>query len=313
MAKRCILIVLFCYIYHLSVFAIPGFPPPHIIDTDTLDYVEITDSACQVLEDAEGGWTIDQVTQPPLSDKFHPGSAYLNGIGFSIHTYWMRCRLKNVMNRRADIFFYPPYADRVDYYFSGTDGNWDHESTGHLYASDNKNIFHQNYYVPLSIDPGQEITLYVRLYVNYYYYTNSFRPKNLSLAYGSKEKFIDSYGVQNLTRAVQGALLFGILMIAVIYNLFFFWTVKERIYLYFLLFLLCFAISHCYDFLFSTNFYHKHPRLFNYTINIWGPLSLFFQANFVRHFFKTWRYTPRWDNYFIGIAIFQMGRSDMED
>ena len=66
------------------MFAIPGWPPAHIIDTDTLDYVTIRDSACQMLEDAQGAWTIDQVTQPPLSDKFHPDSTFVNGVGFSI-------------------------------------------------------------------------------------------------------------------------------------------------------------------------------------------------------------------------------------
>src|ERR1051326_4335500 len=306
MAKRCILIVLFCFLYNMSVFAIPGWPAAQIIDTDTLDYVTISDSTCQTLEDAGGTWTIDQVTQPPLSDKFHSNSTYNNGVGYSIHTYWMRCRLKNIMNKRADIFFYTPYADRIDYYFSRSDGRWDQESSGYLYAADNKTIFQANYYVPLSIDAGQEITIYVRFYIIYFYYANYSRPKNLELSYGSKEKFVNEYHKEYLLPAIKEAFLCGILIIALIYNLFFFWTVKERLYLYFSLFLLCFIISYCYAFLILTNFFHEYPRLFNYTSNIWAPLYLFFEVIFIRHFFKTWRHSPRWNNYLIGIAIFQL-------
>jgi two-component system NtrC family sensor kinase len=306
MAKRCILIVLFCFLCNMSVFAIPGWPAAQIIDTDTLDYVTISDSTCQTLEDAGGTWTIDQVTQPPLSDKFHSNSTYNNGAGYSIHTYWMRCRLKNIMNKRADIFFYTPYADRIDYYFSRNDGRWDQESSGYLYAADNKTIFQANYYVPLSIDAGREITIYVRFYINYFYYANYSRPKNLELSYGSKEKFVNEYHKEYLLPAIKEAFLCGILIIALIYNLFFFWTVKERLYLYFSLFLLCFIISYCYAFLILTNFFHEYPRLFNYTSNIWAPLYLFFEVFFIRHFFKTWRHSPRWNNYLIGIAIFQL-------
>jgi two-component system, NtrC family, sensor kinase len=306
MATRRILIALFSSLCNLCVFAMPGLPPAHIIDTDTLDYVMITDSSCQVLEDAKGAWTIDQVSQPPVSYHFHPNLEFINGLGFSVHTYWMRCRLKNNMTRRAEIFFYLMYADKVDYYFSGANGGWDQQSTGSLYPSGNNNIFQSIHYVPLSINPGQEITMYVRFYINYCYYTNHFRPKKLGLFYGSKEKFVNDYHKSYLLPAIKEAFLCGILIIALIYNLFFFWTVKERLYLYFSLFLLCFTVSYCYMFFYLTSFYNEHPYLFNYTSNIWGPLYLFFEVFFIRHFFKTRQSTPRWDNYLIGVAIFQL-------
>ena len=307
MPKRCVLIILFAFFYEVSLFADPGFPPAHIIDTDTLDYVEISRGSWQVLEDAEGNRTIDQVTNSPVSEKFHSPPTYANGMGYSIHTYWMRFRLKNIMNRRAEIFFYPTYADRIEYYFQRNDGGWDRQYTGYLYPSGINSTFQANYCVPLSIDAGQEITVYVRFYINYYYYTSYSRPKNLVLFYGSKEKFIKDYNKDYLLPAIKQAFLCGILIIALIYNLFFFWTVRERLYLYFSLFLLCFIISYSYAYSFPYfSFYHEHPRLFNYTSNIWQPLYLFFQVNFIRLFFKTRRYTPRWSNYLIAVAIFQL-------
>ncbi|HEY2720362.1 MAG TPA: 7TM-DISM domain-containing protein, partial [Chitinophagaceae bacterium] len=306
MAKSCLLIVSFCCFRCTVAFAIPGLPPAHVIDTDTLAYVEIDDGDWQMLEDKKGTWTIEQTTGLPLVDQFHADKTYQDGIGFSIHTYWMRCLLKNVMSKKAEIFFYPQYADKIDYYFSQVDGGWEHETTGYLYPGDNQNIFHQNYYVPLTLEPGQEILVYVRFYVNYYYYINYSRPKNLHLVYGSKEKLIDSYNEENLFPAVREAVFFGILIIVVIYNLLFFWTVKERVYLYFSFFLLCFTLYYCSSFLFSTNFYHKHPFLFAYTANIWEPLYFLFEINFIRHFFKTWNHFPKWNKYLIVIAIFQL-------
>ena len=210
------------------------------------------------------------------------------------------------MDRRASIFFYPGYADRIDYYFSGTDGDWRQETSGYLHPADNRSIYQKNYYVPLTIDPGQEIVVYARLYINYYYYNDYARPRKLGLMYGSQEKFVNTYNELSLFPAVQEAVFFGILIIAVIYNLLFFWTVRERLYLYFSLFLFCFAMYYCNSFLLTTNFCHQHPRVFFYTLNIWGPLYLFFEMFFIRHFFKAWRVTPRWNYFLIAVAVFQL-------
>src|SRR5437773_3578428 len=136
MAKRGILVVLFSCLVHMSVLAFAGFPPPHTIYTDTLD-VEIPDTAWQMLEDPTGTLTIDQVSQPPMSNKFHFDSTYRNGIGFSIHTYWMRLRLRNGMARRADIILYQQYADKIDYFFKYADGSEHHQSIGALFATTN--------------------------------------------------------------------------------------------------------------------------------------------------------------------------------
>jgi two-component system, NtrC family, sensor kinase len=306
MTKRYLLITLFYCFSRSSLFAYPDWPSAHVINTDTIDYVTISDSNWQMLEDPKGAWSIDQISRPPVSDQFHFDSTYINGLGYNTHVYWLRCRLRNNMNRRADIFFHSQYADRIDYFFSVTNGSWKQQTTGYLYPTNDKNIFNYNFYVPLSLDAGQEVTVYVRYYINYYYYISYLRSNNLNLTYGSQEKFINSFSEQNIFATIQEALLFGILIIAVIYNLLFFWTVRERLYLYFSLFLLFFAIHYCYSFLSSTSFFRQHPGLIGYTANLWRPVYLFFEIFFIRHFFKTWQNTRRWNSYLIAITIFQM-------
>ena len=75
-------------------------PPAYEIKADTTS-VTIPDSCWQMLEDPDGKWTINQVSQLPLDKKFHSNT----GINSSINIYWIRYRIKNNMAHEAKISF----------------------------------------------------------------------------------------------------------------------------------------------------------------------------------------------------------------
>src|SRR4249920_1486764 len=81
-----------------------NLPPAYEIQTDTAVSIRLDDAYWQMLEDPEGKWTIDEVNQSPIAEKFHANTTKVNGIlgvNYSIHTFWLRYRLRNNMTHPA--------------------------------------------------------------------------------------------------------------------------------------------------------------------------------------------------------------------
>src|SRR5262249_12336644 len=135
-----------------------SMPPVYEIKTDTAS-VDIPDSCWQMLGDANGDWTINQVTQSPLSEKFHRGSDISDS---SIETYWVRFTVKNSMTHEARItmtrsgysFFFDLYTKE--------DSGWRHQRTGPFVPWSERDGIRNNYQIPLVIDAGKDLLVYQR-------------------------------------------------------------------------------------------------------------------------------------------------------
>src|SRR4249920_4260240 len=80
-----------------------NLPPAYEIQTDTAVSIRLDDAYWQMLEDPEGKWTIDEVSQSPVADKFHANTTKIKGVDRSINTFWLRYHFKNSMEREARI------------------------------------------------------------------------------------------------------------------------------------------------------------------------------------------------------------------
>src|SRR4249920_570604 len=84
-------------------FAQNILPSAYEINTDTAANITLDNAYWQMLEDPEGKWTIDEVSQSPVADKFHANTTKIKGVDHSIHTFWLRYHFKNSMEREARI------------------------------------------------------------------------------------------------------------------------------------------------------------------------------------------------------------------
>src|SRR6516164_2668011 len=109
--KRIYLALFLLLTLYAKVFSQNNLPPAYEIKTDTA-YIHIPDSCWQMLEDAEGKATIDNVSQSPLSQKFHANTDIAKS---TINTYWARFRLKDSMDHEARVYF-PCGVSMVDLY-----------------------------------------------------------------------------------------------------------------------------------------------------------------------------------------------------
>src|SRR5580765_2767162 len=69
------------------------------ITIDTATNIVLGDAYCQMLEDPEGKWTIDEVSQSPVADKFHANTTKIKGVHRSINTFWLRYHFNNNTER----------------------------------------------------------------------------------------------------------------------------------------------------------------------------------------------------------------------
>src|SRR6266542_1854949 len=96
-------------------FYIPG--------SNALNIITLPEAYWQMIEDRDCKLTIDDVSKPPLADKFHYNTTKAKGIDYSIRTYWMRYHFKNDMTHEVKIAI-PENATYADFYTPGSNGKW---------------------------------------------------------------------------------------------------------------------------------------------------------------------------------------------
>jgi len=299
-----ILTILTVILAECAVLGQTVLPPVFEIKSDTALGEKIDTVYCRMLGDKEGKWTIQNVTTMPLSDKFHylKESASIDTIA---NVYWFRYRLKNTMSREARISLNAS-TKFDDFYLLESDGKWKHYQTGLDIAWVEKDGLKRTNCIPLVLQTGEERVVYLRI-----------KSKNVG---GSKfvisilgtDKIVKQFyldyvnaGTDHFSMThLQVAFLEGLLFLALFFNLFFFRIVREKVYLYFALFVLFLFLDRSNLLLYEYCLV-EHPHILeylNYLTYSWAIIP-YFLIQFFRHFFQIKVRYPRWDKYLLGLAI----------
>src|SRR4051812_23362932 len=138
-----------------------NLPPVYEIKTDTVEYLHLKDSDWQMLEDKTGKFTINQVSQPPLTNKFHANTVPTKGFDFSINAYWFRYRIKNIMTHNAGISL-PEAAAYADVYTPKATGVWEHKKTGFAIPWIQRDGLKKIRQITYTLQPREELLVYER-------------------------------------------------------------------------------------------------------------------------------------------------------
>ena len=262
------------------------------IKADTAEYLNLNNSNWQMLEDKTGKLTINEVSQPPVINKFHGNT----GSTKEVYVYWFRYVVKNTMTQKVEIAI-PENACYSDVYVQNVTGRWDHKITGRYVPWSQRDDLKKAISMLYTIQSGEELLVYERKKWSMPY----FPPQNLSIdIYLVNKPALEKYFDYELS--VLPPFIFGIFLIAAFLNLYFFIVVRERVYLYFSL---AVAFDSFKNFLGSTDiFFRENPVTGNYVWYICYMVSLFFFVHVVRYFLETFKYVPRWDKCLIGVSIY---------
>src|SRR5436190_15633060 len=280
------LLWLFLFVCSFSnVFCQNNLPPVYEIRTDTAS-VKIPDSSWQMLEDQERKFTIDQVSQSPLTEKFHSNTR----VQSSVNTYWVRFRVKNDMNHEAKLSFNNRSASFLDVFLKQQDSSiWQHKRTGYLLPLSKKDGLREINIIPFFINPGSELWVYERMKFE----SRLYQPKNVSVSFNFKTSRDDYTGFYEAIyfQRLRQAVLFGICMLATIFSFFFFLTTRERVYFHASMLDFSLALFTFMDPLRDILF-QEHPGIRDYGLPVVIAFMLYFQTSTFRYALNTKRLFP---------------------
>jgi two-component system, NtrC family, sensor kinase len=302
--KKLLILFFPLFLFISQTYGQANLPPVYQITNDTTLSTEIPTGYWKMLEDKEGKLVLDQVIKSPVADDFHFNQSKDNRFNYAVHTCWFCYRLSNAMNHDAEICFWLdftqiPTNERSTFYlFRG--GQMNEFENGSLAPASKFKNGTLNNYIPIVLKPGEVVTIYNRVHNLYIF---PFSPAEYSIVFNSTKKIQqqnEEIDLSLYTDSIQNSILFGILLFAFAFNFFFFLIVKERVYLYFALYVLIMGIGRV---LFETYFvFFREARDF------WAWLYLiifnsnfFIMVLFIRSLLKTYILIPRWDRILNGV------------
>jgi signal transduction histidine kinase/DNA-binding response OmpR family regulator/predicted Ser/Thr protein kinase len=169
------------------------------------------------------GWSIEKVGSPAFASRFERSTAEVPSFGFTHEAYWFRLALESGLTTRHELFLEIPYPvlDHVEIFVERADGTFARHVMGDTYPHGNKLIPHPNFVIPLSMEPGERRRVFFR--------AKTEGSLQLPLNLWTAEAFVAETARSQLFLG----LLFGFMLIMVLYNLFIYLAVRDRSYLYY--------------------------------------------------------------------------------
>jgi len=252
--------------------------------------------AMEVLVDAEGHWDFSQVSDR-FSERFVSNTAAEPNFGFTSSTIWLRFTLDSsrVQGQSWYLVERYPILDHISLFAPTEDGGYRRVDLGDTLPFDQRLMNHRAFIFPLDTDLAGANTYYVRV--------SGKGAINLSPMLYSAAGLVE-YTYRDI---LLYGVFYGCLLIMVVYNALLALSLKEPVYLYFVLFLVGITVFNLNVNGFGLQFvWPEVPRLNEYYwlgIYICTPAL----AMYSRHFLGLKQRFPRYDrvirHYLAGIAV----------
>ena len=288
--KLFILVVSLCLLTVAGIKAQDTLPPLFEINSEGTDAFTLPNDNIQVLEDNTGKLSFEQVSTMPLVNGFHANNN--KKLNLAAYAFWFRYRLRNMANHDIDISF-DVEAEFGELYIKTADSVAKHLQTGWNLPWSKRDGLRLETVLSFTMKPGQEFIIYHRERFDQTYLL----PKDHNITYSSTASIIKNLYVnkeeQDLRKIVV-MLFAGILIMAALFNFFFFSTTKDKVYLYFALFAFVYGLIPYSESLIEF-LLREAPSLANNIETVgWFFFNVFF-VNFFRHYLETYKYHRVWD------------------
>ncbi len=182
----------------------------------------------EYLEDPDGSYGVSDVTSSPLKEKFRRSRQVSPGFGFTSSVYWFRFSIRNPQDgerlRFLEIEY--PLLDHIELYIPDGQGGFRVYSEGDRRPFCDRPIPYRNFVFILDIPPGGSMNCLLRVKTS--------SSLNLPARLYSEAGFIDKVESEETALGIY----FGILFAMLAYNLILFFTIRESVYLYYVLFVI---------------------------------------------------------------------------
>jgi diguanylate cyclase (GGDEF)-like protein len=251
------------------------------------------DGFVSLLRDPDGELTFEQVRSG--IEPFGPAVPSDLHQGYTPDVFWMRIEVESHSSQRLDrmLEFTYAYLDDISLYRMNTNGTVERMRSGRTLAPADRVVAHRKPVFPLSFEPGERATLYLRVT------THASMTLNARLA-PTFEFYEDSD-----QEYVWLALYFGMLVALGAYNFLLFLGTRQRSFLLYSLFVFSFGIA-------ASSMNGLGPLLlWPGLVGEWGnrilptgyTLAATLAVMFARSFLNMRRIAPRWDRALLVMAI----------
>jgi len=200
------------------------------------------------LEDPTNKLTLEDVLK---SDKFKPTTADIPNFDVTGNAIWGEIKL--TCTQEADWYMQgkPSVLNRITFYQKRGNNAWTEVTLGNEIEPENRPIPVSHIFLKLNIHPGD--TTLLLFHVHDYY------PLQFNVSVGPIESFLGEFEDMDM----YNGLCFGIMVMMLIYNLYLFFTQKQKAYLYYVTYVACNTV---FVLIFTGNFIYVprflHPLIF---------------------------------------------------
>ena len=183
-----------------------------------------TIDSISILSDITSQLTLNQVLN---STNFKLSDQYIPNLGVSSNTYWLKFKLTNKSNfKNLVLEIAHPILDEVDLYTIASNGNFEVQHSGESVKYSDRKYKNLDFILDLNIPKDSTRTLLLRI--------KSDDVILVPLVVGD----VDFIRAENRKKDVVFGLYSGVILVMFLYNLFVYLTVKDKSYLYYVIYTL---------------------------------------------------------------------------
>ena len=273
------------YILLCFFMLLPGLAGAVVFDENTRNLP--LGKAMLVFEDVRGDATIEDVSSQALQASFRQHDKGVLNAGYSRSVFWLRLDLEYRPQQAGGPrpwlleLAYPP-LDHVQLFVADAGGRYHlRQHTGDALPFDSREIKQHNYLFELQLTPGQPQSVYLRL--------ESQGSIQAPLTLWAPNAYVE----EQPARIYALGMIYGVLLVMLIYNLFIFLSVRDTSYLYYILYIAAFG---CYQL--SVNgaaieyFWPNNPWWANAATPFLIGAAALFGCQFARSFLHTADHSP---------------------
>lgn len=228
-----------------------------------------------IIEDKEKTLTILNISSSDFQSQFYPSTQKSVNLGFTNSTYWFQFTVKNISEKEKFLIEigYPLIDQMTFYYLSGD--KFVSVELGDKFPFHQRSHLHNNFVIPVQIRHQEKVSFYIKVETE--------STMTLPIVLWEESAF---YKKDHQQQYLNG-LYFGIIAVMAIYNLFVFLSIRDRSYLYYVVFIASFALYQlaikgiAYEYLWPNSTFWN-----NLSPPILASISLLSMAAFSKYFLE---------------------------
>lgn len=243
-----------------------------IVLNDDFRFLEL-DNHFHLYEDLNASATIEEVVEIFDSNDRSKFSLGDTNIGYSDAAWWVKLQFKNPGNTSKEIILRQAYPliDNLQLWTKSYENRWSIKQYGDKFPFSHRDIEHREFLFPLVVPPKTQQSYYLRY--------ESEGSLDIALSVHRPKHLLSFVGTQQL---IYG-LYYGGFLVLVLYNLFIFIAVRDKAFLYYLLYIFFYGLyMGAHNGLTFQYFWPNKPQYGNEGLLVTLSLSLLFALQFSR-------------------------------